>query len=112
MQEVLERRLRHGEWPYPDLIVVDGGKGQVSAALNALNAHNSTMKQFNNETINIPVIGLAKREETIITSDFKEIKLPEDSEALKLIMRIRDEAHRFAVTYHRRLRSKRFLTGI
>ena len=54
----------------------------------------------------IPVIGLAKREETIITSDLEEIRLPRNSPALKLIMRIRDEAHRFAITYHRKLRSK------
>ena len=71
----------------------------MSSALKA-------MKQFNNETIGIPVIGLAKREETIITSNFEEIKLSKDSEALKLIMRIRDEAHRFAITYHKKLRSK------
>ena len=96
MQEVLERRIRHGEWTMPDLIIVDGGKGQVSSAMEVLKKRN----------INIPIIGLAKREETIITSDFEEIKLPKDSEALKLTMRIRDEAHRFAITYHRKLRSK------
>lgn len=98
IQEVLKRRLNHPEWPYPDLIIVDGGKGQVASALKVL-----TIKQFNN--IMIPVIGLAKREEIIITSSFKEIVLPKDSDALKLIMRIRDEAHRFAITYHRKLRS-------
>lgn len=100
MEEVLQRRLRHLEWPYPDLLIVDGGKGQVSSGLKA-------MKQFNN--LAIPLIGLAKREETIITSDIKEISLPKDSNALKLIMRIRDEAHRFAITYHRKLRSKSFI---
>lgn len=96
MQEVLTRRLSHKEWPTPNLIIVDGGKGQVSSALKVLN----------NLKLNIPLIGLAKREETIITSDFKEISLPRNSNALKLIMRIRDEAHRFAVTYHKKLRSK------
>jgi len=100
MEEVLKRRLKHKEWPYPDLIIVDGGKGQVSIALK-------TMKQFNNLTIHI--IGLAKKEETIVTSDLKEISLPKDSRALKLIMRIRDEAHRFAITYHRKLRSQSLL---
>ncbi len=100
MEEVIQRRIKHGEWPMPNLIIVDGGKGQVSTALK-------TIKQFNNLTISsIPVIGLAKKEETIITSDLKEISLPKDSNALKLIMRIRDEAHRFAITYHRKLRSK------
>ena len=98
--EVLQRRMKHKEWRYPDLIIVDGGKGQVSAALKA-------MRQFNN--LAIPVIALAKREEIVITSDFREISLPKDSEALKLIMRIRDEAHRFAITYHKKLRSKTFL---
>jgi excinuclease ABC subunit C len=56
--------------------------------------------------LSIPLIGLAKREETIITSDLQEIKMPKDSKALQLIMQLRDEAHRFAITYHRKLRSK------
>ena len=99
--EVLKRRLNHREWPMPNLIIVDGGKGQVSTAIKAI-------KQFSNLTI--PIIGLAKKEETIITSDLKEINLPKDSSALKLIMRIRDEAHRFAIIYHRKLRSKNFLS--
>jgi len=99
MGEVLKRRFSHKEWPYPNLIIVDGGKGQVSVAVKALRNINSK----------IPIIGLAKKEETIITSDLEEISLPKDSNALKLIMRIRDEAHRFAITYHRKLRSKNFL---
>lgn len=99
MKEVLQRRIVHSEWSYPDLIIVDGGKGQVSSAATALR----------DKKLNIPLIGLAKREEIIITSDFKEIKLPKNSEALKLIMRIRDEAHRFAISYHKKLRSKTFL---
>lgn len=96
MEEVLRRRMKHTEWPYPNLIIVDGGKGQVSSALKVL-------KQINK---NIPFIGLAKREETIVTSNLKEIVLPKNSAALKLVMRIRDEAHRFAISYHRHLRSK------
>lgn len=99
MQEVLQRRLKHPEWQSPDLIIVDGGKGQISATQKALKETN----------MNIPLVGLAKREEIIITSDFKEIKLPKDSEALHLIMRIRDEAHRFAITYHKKLRYRSFL---
>lgn len=99
MEEVLTRRFNHPEWPFPDLLVVDGGKGQVSSALKVLKHRN----------LDIPLIGLAKREETIITSDLLEIKLPKNSKALLLIMRIRDEAHRFAITYHRNLRSKGFL---
>ncbi len=96
MEEVVGRRLRHKEWDKPDLIIVDGGKGQVSSALKALKKEN----------LKIPVVGLAKQEEIIITSDFKEIKLPKNSRQLHLVMRIRDEAHRFAITYHRKLRSK------
>jgi excinuclease ABC subunit C len=96
MQEMLERRLKHNDWPKPSLIVVDGGKGQVS----------SVKQIINNLSLQIPLIGLAKREETIITSDLKEIKLAKDSKALQLIMRLRDEAHRFAITYHKKLRAK------
>lgn len=99
MEEILTRRFNHPEWPFPDLLVVDGGKGQVLTTLTVLKrAH-----------LEISLIGLAKREETIITSNLKEIRLPKDSKALLLIMKIRDEAHRFAITYHRNLRSKGFL---
>ena len=96
MEEVIERRLKHNEWETPGLIIVDGGKGQVSSALKAL----AKMQR------NIPLIGLAKREETIILPDFSEIKLPKDSKQLHLIMRLRDEAHRFAITYHKKIRGK------
>lgn len=100
MKEVLKRRLAHKEWPTPDLIIVDGGKGQVSSASEVLKDNNQ----------HIPLVGLAKREEIIITPDFKEIVLPKDSKVLHLIMRIRDEAHRFAITYHKILRSKSFFS--
>ena len=99
MQEVLTRRLKHHEWKMPNLIVVDGGRGQVSSALKVLKERNK----------DIPLIGLAKREETIVTYFFKEISLPKNSKALHLIMRIRDEAHRFAITYHRLLRSRHLI---
>lgn len=103
MEEVLTRRLKHTEWEYPNLFVVDGGKGQVSAALKVLAKYK----------LNVALIGLAKREETIIipttSSDdqFIEVSLSKDSPGLTLLRRIRDEAHRFAITYHRKLRSKR-----
>lgn len=100
MQEVLQRRIRHKDWPFPDLIIVDGGKGQVSAVNKIVFEQN----------INVPVIGIAKREELLITADFKVIRLPRDSDGLNLVKRIRDEAHRFAITYHRKLRSKYFLS--
>jgi len=96
LAEILRRRMKHSEWPIPDLLIVDGGKGQVAIALKVLR----------NLNLKIPLIGLAKREEIFITSDLREIKLPKSSNALKLIMRIRDEAHRFAISYHRKLRSK------
>lgn len=96
--EIVRRRLNHTEWKMPDLIVVDGGKGQVSSALKVLKE----------KGLDIPLIGLAKKEETIITPNFLEIKLPKDSKALQLLQRIRDEAHRFAITYHRKLRSRSF----
>ena len=96
LSEVLKRRFNHNEWPFPDLLVVDGGKGQVSSVLKVLSKLN----------VEIPLIGLAKKEETIITSALKEIKLPKSSKALLLIIKIRDEAHRFAITYHKKLRSK------
>ncbi|MFA5808884.1 MAG: excinuclease ABC subunit UvrC [Thermoleophilia bacterium] len=82
---------------HPDLIIVDGGAGQVSAATGELRR-----MKLNN----IPVIGLAKREEKIyIPGTSRPLKLPDDSVALGLLKRIRDEAHRFAITYHRQRRA-------
>lgn len=107
MYEVLNRRLKHKDWPFPGLIIVDGGKGQVSRALKALKDNN----------LNIPLIGLAKREETIIIPFIKnsnlifiEVLLPKNSAAIHLLQRVRDEAHRFAVNYHRLLRSKKAIS--
>lgn len=111
MAEVLERRLRHLQensqnWKKPDLIVLDGGRGQISAVLDVF-------KKLNIEQI--PLIGLAKKEEKIIYKDkerFKEISLEEKgnpSEGLKLLIRLRDEAHRFAQAYHHKLRIKDLL---
>ncbi len=97
--EVLRRRFSREGWTLPGLIVIDGGKGQISSA----------KKVLDKKGIYIPVIGLAKRMETIITSDFKQISLSRNSDALKLVMKIRNEAHRFAITYHRHLRSKNFI---
>lgn len=96
MQEMIERRFNRTDWPIPSLVVIDGGKGQVSCV----------DKIFKTANIDIPLIGLAKKEEIIITSSLEEIKLPNDSKALHLIMKIRDEAHRFAITYHKKLRSE------
>ncbi|MCL5411298.1 MAG: excinuclease ABC subunit UvrC [Patescibacteria group bacterium] len=96
MREVLSRRFKNS-WASPNLIVVDGGKGQLNAALEILNK----------ETLTTPVISLAKREEEIfIMNRSASIKLPKESPALHLIQRLRDEAHRFALNYHRKLRTK------
>ncbi|MEK9176400.1 MAG: GIY-YIG nuclease family protein [Patescibacteria group bacterium] len=99
IEEVIKRRLTHKEWGMPSLIIVDGGKGQISSAHKAL---------FESG-VDIPLIGIAKREELLITADFKVIRLPKNSDAILLVRRIRDEAHRFAITYHRKLRSKYLL---
>lgn len=103
MREVIRRRLRRSDWQTPNLIVIDGGRGQVSAVLQV----------FAEQKTNFPVIGLAKREETIIIpirtgigTDFLEVKLPKSTPGVNLLRRIRDEAHRFAITYHRLLRRK------
>lgn len=92
MEEVLRRRFRHkDEWLLPDLIVLDGGKGQLKAAQSAQEAFH----------INIPCIALAKQKNNIYTTKTKQfINLPQNSPALLLIQRIRDEAHRFAKSYH------------
>lgn len=126
MKEMLGRRLKHTEWDSPNLIVIDGGKGQLSSVLEAMYATDTYF----------PVVGLAKREETIIVpvhqsffnssakkivkvteqnyrklygdneENFVEVSLPKESGSLHLIQRIRNEAHRFAITYHKGLRSK------
>ena len=82
----------------PDLVVIDGGKGQLGAALDVLRDLGLG---------DVPVCGLAKREEEVFVADIDEpIVLPRTSQALYLMQRVRDEAHRFAITYHRTLRGK------
>ncbi|MFI5261110.1 MAG: excinuclease ABC subunit UvrC [Candidatus Limnocylindrales bacterium] len=108
-QEVLRRRFgrvlrteegaaEEARWRLPDLVIIDGGKGQVSAArevLDALGLHD------------LPLAGLAKeREELFLPGRSAPIVLPASSPALYLVQRLRDEAHRFAITYHRQLRAK------
>ena len=104
MQEVTLRRYREAAEPLPDLIVIDGGKGQLSSALEVIRGVGLS---------DIPVIGLAKEFEHIFRENISEpLILPRHSEALRLIQQIRDEAHRFAVTYHRKLRAKRNLVSV
>lgn len=137
MEEALSRRFsgRHHDWPTPDLVLIDGGKGQLAAAIEALGAHN----------LNIPIIGLAKREEEIVihkaysnvkfnpdalepymqepnihqqkiitevSEDFLIVQLPKSSHIVKLLQRIRDESHRFAVSYHTVLKRKRQVSSL
>jgi len=126
LREVLERRMAHSvspaplppplllarrrgdRWLRPDLIIIDGGKGQLSAAL-------SVLKKFKAD---IPVIAISKGEglrsalapdKLFFPGEKKPLELPLASPALHLVKRVRDEAHRFAIGYHRKLRGKRFL---
>ncbi len=96
--EVVRRRyIKHREEGLPDLILVDGGISQV----------NSAKKVLDEAEIEIPVVGLAKREELLyFPGDSHPLKIPEDSPALHLLQRVRNEAHRFALSYHRKLRQK------
>ncbi|PIS22796.1 hypothetical protein COT50_00020 [candidate division WWE3 bacterium CG08_land_8_20_14_0_20_41_10] len=123
LKEALTRRFLHESrkdlvsWGLPDLVVVDGGKGQVGVAVDVLNSLG----------LDIPVIGLAKKEETVVFKgtqkyqpividshrecseaipSYKELLLPKSSEVLKLLQRLRDESHRFARVYHHHLRTQ------
>jgi excinuclease ABC subunit C len=105
MKEVLSRRLlrdKSGDERFaapPDLIVIDGGKGQLSSAFEAMTALG----------LDYEMISLAKREEEVFLPGESDPRvLPKSGNALKLLQRIRDEAHRFAIAYHRKLRAKRF----
>lgn len=121
MHEVISRRFsgKHLDWPKPDLLLIDGGKGQLTAALQALKERE----------VSIPAVGLAKRLEEIVihktdsgvtldtkafkgafvaeNDDFYVVLLPKDSHIVKLLQRIRDESHRFAVSYHTVLKRQR-----
>ncbi len=104
MEEVMTRRFTRalqGEpgWESPDLVIIDGGKGQLSSAVEALARLKITDQ---------PIISLAKKfEEIYLPGESRPILLPRDSGALFILQQIRDEAHRFAITYHRTLRGKK-----
>lgn len=127
MAETMRRRFsgRHTDWALPDLIIIDGGKGQLAAATEVLDELG----------VSVPAIGLAKRHEEIvqrvkdmpvardgrqptsrgeerIEGEFRIIALPHTSKTLQLLQRIRDEAHRFAVSYHTTVRDKRTKTSV
>jgi excinuclease ABC subunit C len=103
--EAVERywtRVESGELPRPELVVIDGGAGQLGAARAAL-ARVTTRP--------VELIALAKREETIVRERGPELRLPRRSAALRALQRLRDEAHRFGLAYHRKLRSRSRLTS-
>lgn len=103
LREILSRRfkrIKEGKIKAPDLIIIDGGKGQLSGVVE-------TMKEFNLE---LNIVSLAKREEEVFLPNEKNpVIFPVNSPALHLFQRIRDEAHRFAITFHRQQRSKTML---
>jgi excinuclease ABC subunit C len=111
MREMLERRLARSSqqsadgkqqvsWPLPDLIVIDGGKGQLGVAVEVLQANSYNLSP-------IPVVGLAKKiEEIFFPNNPEPLILSHDNPGLQLLQRLRDEAHRFGITFHRQLRSK------
>jgi len=106
MQEIITRRytkVKEEKLPVPDLIMVDGGKGQLSSAIESLD--NLGMKNYE-------IIGLAKRlEEVFLPGESEAQSIPKTSSSLQLLQHVRDEAHRFAITFHRERRSKRTITS-
>ncbi len=101
-KEMIRRRLKHKEWPFPDLIIVDGGRGQAKGVeLEILNLK-----------FGIPVFGLAKKMEWLYPPEGQIIKLSKRSISLKLLQKLRDESHRFAVNYHRQLHQRSILNMI
>jgi excinuclease ABC subunit C len=116
MEEVLRRRFEaylrerrrpiaeQGKFSYPpSLVLIDGGAGQLGRAVRVLDRLG----------LDIPVLGLAKQMEEIYLPDHPEpLRIPRDAEALYLLQQVRDEAHRFAITYHRTLRSKRMVDSM
>jgi excinuclease ABC subunit C len=111
MRDTLKRRFARSaspeaqsSWPLPDLVILDGGKGQLSAGLAAL---------ADAGRLQIPIAALAKeREELFVPNRPDPIVLPRNAQGLYLVQRIRDEAHRFAVTYHQKVRARRAIRSI
>jgi len=102
-QEVMRRRLKN-DWPLPQLFLIDGGRGQVHAVQQAIYASKVSPGSLEQ----IPIYGIAKREEWLYPPEGEPIKLPKRSLALRLVQKIRDESHRFAINYHHKLRAKSF----
>jgi len=163
-QEMMGRRLKHDEWPLPQLFLIDGGRGQVVAVKAVIDKHSSStfshhviargespvdsrvlevtrqsppQEELGRSVISdisqhevspasqgiasggsprndvglsdIPIFGLAKREEWLYPPEGEVVKLPKKNLGLRLLQKIRDESHRFAITYHKKLRAKAFL---
>ena len=107
-REMMRRRLRN-DWPLPQLFLIDGGRGQVRGVQNVILGSKATPESDSGqarmtEIKNIPVFGLAKREEWLYPPEGEVVKLPRRSLSLRLLQKIRDESHRFAINYHRQLR--------
>jgi len=103
LKEVLSRRFNHPEWPFPDLILIDGGKAQLNAALEVLNQYESVKSAL------ISVLALAKKRSELFIENGKNPILLKTlpREIFNLILQLKDEAHRFAITYHQKLRKKK-----
>jgi excinuclease ABC subunit C len=117
IEQVISRRLKHTEWPYPNLMLIDGGKGQLTSALNALRNFQTNAKPLPKLSLGAPklslgkiqtiqVVALAKRNNELFSHENPKPVLLKDlpQEVSNLLLHVRDEAHRFAVTYHRKLR--------
>lgn len=110
LREVLTRRLAHSsantnlvKWPKPDLLLIDGGRGQVSEIEKVVSSFG----------FDIPVVGVAKRFDKLVYkegSNFVEAAHPKDTDGMRLVLRLRDESHRFAQSYHHNLREKKLIT--
>jgi excinuclease ABC subunit C len=109
LTEVLRRRVKRvieEEKPFPDLVLVDGGKGQLSAALKVYQELPGAGGVRRDASGVMPILGFAKRTDLVYYADGREIQIPVNSPALRLLKQVRDEAHRFAIAYHRKLRGK------
>lgn len=113
IKEILTRRLKHPEWPYPDVILIDGGIAQLNIGIKTKNqiSLNLELSQFREKIKNIKIISIAKgRQELFIENQKKPIPLKNlPQEIYNLIKHLDDEAHRFAINYHKKLRRKSLL---
>ncbi|MBI2012176.1 GIY-YIG nuclease family protein [Candidatus Daviesbacteria bacterium] len=102
LSEMMRRRLNHPEWPFPDLIIIDGGRGQVRGVAAILEKRE----------VSIPIFGLAKKMERLYPIEGEIVKIPKRRMSLRLLQKIRDESHRFALNYHLKLRSKKMFSRV